>query len=390
MVADDHLPFVDSDLDAAARRAPFGGVVEEVRNRAGDRARDAVQLRRLQVGDEIDVWVVTVRLLDHLGDEQVEPHVLCLDRLRVPARQLDELRHECGHLGQLGDDVVQELLALAGRHAPIPREHLDVRPQARQRRSELVRRIGDELALRARGLFERGQHAVEAGRQPAELVLAPRFDPLGEVSGLRNALGGVGQAANRCQRRPRDTEPEAGGNRHAAEGDQSQKEGDASQRVVQVCLRPCDLEGDAGTDREGEHAQVGARDGRVREVGAFRAARDAERIVADGQGHGLVARAEGRAVGVHRLHVAGESDKSGAAEVEVGPVGADLAMRRVGDRLGPGAQSIVEVPAKLVAHDDEDDGRREDDGERDRPGGDDREPRPEAEMVEPAHGSRRA
>ena len=112
---------------------------------------------------------------------------------------LDELGHQCGHLGELADDVVEQLLPLVVRHVPVPSEHLDIRAQAGQRRSQLVRGIRDQLPLGAVGLLERRQHRVEACGQPAELVLAVCLDPLGEILGFGHLLGRLRQPANRRQ-----------------------------------------------------------------------------------------------------------------------------------------------------------------------------------------------
>ena len=90
------------------------------------------------------------------------------------SRKLDELRDQRRHLAELLDDVREQTLALAGRQRSVAGEHLDVRPQARQRRSQLVRRVRDELPLRARRLLERAEHRVEARREPAQLVACPR------------------------------------------------------------------------------------------------------------------------------------------------------------------------------------------------------------------------
>ena len=80
-------------------------------------------------------------------------------------------------------------------------EHLDVRAQARQRRAQLVRGVGDELALRAARLLERGEHRVEARGEPAELVLGRRTRCAGR--GRRVAvtlLGGLGEPPDRRER----------------------------------------------------------------------------------------------------------------------------------------------------------------------------------------------
>ena len=106
--------------------------------------------------------------------DEVEPHVLRLRRRLVAARELDELRDQRRHLGQLLGHVPQQLLALAGRQRLVAGEHLDVRAQARQRRPQLVRGVGDELPLRPCGVLERAEHRVEGRGEPRELVRCRR------------------------------------------------------------------------------------------------------------------------------------------------------------------------------------------------------------------------
>jgi hypothetical protein len=81
---------------------------------------------------------VAARPLDGVRGDEVEPHLLGLRRLALAARELDQLGDEGRHLVQLLDDVAEQPLALAGRQRPLAREHLDVRPQARERRPQLV------------------------------------------------------------------------------------------------------------------------------------------------------------------------------------------------------------------------------------------------------------
>ena len=144
-------------------------------------------------------------LIAVLGDE-IEPDVLERLRLLLAARELGQLADQLGHLAELRDDVGQELLALPGRQPVAHREHLDVRPQARQRRPQLVRGVLHELALPLRGLVERLEHRVEGRGERADLVGALDGDPLAQVARRANALGGLAQVPERPQRRLRDEE----------------------------------------------------------------------------------------------------------------------------------------------------------------------------------------
>ena len=80
------------------------------------------------------------------------------------------------------DASVERSLRLVGRQLPLAQE-VDVRAHRGQRRAQLVRRVGDESPLAADRLLERGEHRVEARREPAELVAALALDALREVPG---------------------------------------------------------------------------------------------------------------------------------------------------------------------------------------------------------------
>jgi hypothetical protein len=140
----------------------------------------------------------------------------------VAARELDQLGHERGHLAQLLDDVGEQLFALVGRHGVVAREHLDVGAEARERRAELVRGVGNELPLRASGLLECGEHRVEARREAAELVAPFVVDAAREIPGLRDVLRRLRQAPNRCERRACDGEPQGCRDTDTAEADEDE------------------------------------------------------------------------------------------------------------------------------------------------------------------------
>ena len=91
-------------------------------------------------------------------------------------------------------------------------EHLDLRPQDRQRRAQLVRRVGDEVALARERALQPCEHPVEGAGQHADL--AAGADAPGaqrEVAGVdgRRDVGHAPQTAGRsasrstAPRRPR-------------------------------------------------------------------------------------------------------------------------------------------------------------------------------------------
>ncbi len=130
-VADDHVHL-------AVGRAPLRGVVQQVRNRALDGGRNPAHQRLLELWIEHHARPVADCSLDRVGGHEIEPHVFRLLWMLVAARQLDELGDQRGHLDELLADVAQQLLALVGVECVVAREDLDVRPQARQRRAQLV------------------------------------------------------------------------------------------------------------------------------------------------------------------------------------------------------------------------------------------------------------
>jgi hypothetical protein len=87
-----------------------------------------------------------------------------------------------------------------------------------------VRRVRDELPLRAQGFVERGEHRVEARAEAAELVVAGRRDATREVARLGYVRRRLAQPAYRRERRRRDERAE--GRRQADPPEGEQSEGD--------------------------------------------------------------------------------------------------------------------------------------------------------------------
>ena len=85
--------------------------------------------------------------LDGLGDERVEPDVVHLVGRLVAARELDQVGDQRGQLLRLVDDVVEQGAALGRRQVLLLEQQLGVGAQRGHRRAQLVRGVGDELAL---------------------------------------------------------------------------------------------------------------------------------------------------------------------------------------------------------------------------------------------------
>ncbi len=380
VVAHRHLAVANGDLDLAAGRAPLGRVVEQVRDRALDRRRDAVDDRLPKVGREGDARPVPACALDGVRGEEVEPHLLRLRRLPLAARELDQLGDEGRHLVQLLDDVSEQPLTLARRQRALARQHLDVRSQARERRPQLVRRVGDELALRAGRLLERAEHRVEARREPAELVVAGGLDALGQVAGGRDGLRRGRQPPHRGERGARDEKAERRGKRDAGRSDREQDRPDPVQRAVDVGERAHHLERRAWDVPHREHPDVDALDMSVANRLAASLGSDRAILVVDREGDGHAEDRQRAAVGVHELRV-GRVAEFG---LQV-PVGARDVVGREPREVGCArAQAVVDRPAKLAAGDDVDHRGGDHDRERDGRSGD------EGETRAKAHASRRA
>ena len=208
MIAHRHLAAAHGHLDLAAGRGPLGRVVEQVGDRALDRGRGAADERLLEVGRERDVRPVPPRAADGVGGDEVEPDVLRLLGMLLRPRELDQLGDQRRHLAELLDHVAEQALPFRGRERALSGEDFDVRPQAGQRRAQLMRGVGDELPLGAARLLQSAEHGVEARGETAELVLAARLDPLREITGLGHVLGRLGQAAHRSESCLRDGEAE--------------------------------------------------------------------------------------------------------------------------------------------------------------------------------------
>ena len=161
-------------------------------------ARDAVDGRRLEARVEPDPVGASARPVDRRRDHLLQLHPLGLHVLG--SREVEQVAEQLGQLLRLAADLREDPRALVLGQRRSPLEDLDVRPQAGQRRAKLVRGVCDQLRLRAQRVVERAEHRVEAVRQPAELILARRFDPLAEVACCGDVLRGLGQAGGPARR----------------------------------------------------------------------------------------------------------------------------------------------------------------------------------------------
>ena len=120
------------------------------KKKAGRDARtNAAHGRLFQHGVEADLRVSATHVVDRFADDLVEPDILDRKGRLFVAREIDEISDQCRQPLDLTDELNEHLLALL-RIGRLPaREQLEIRTQARERRPQLVRGVGDELALLA-------------------------------------------------------------------------------------------------------------------------------------------------------------------------------------------------------------------------------------------------
>jgi hypothetical protein len=158
--------------------------------------------------------------LDRGGHDLLERHRLAIGLGLAAARELDHVRDQPRQLVDLLVDVLHQLAAIAVGDLAAALEELDVRPQARQRRAQLVRRVGHELPLRGDGLLELVEGRVERAGEAAELVVAALGQAAAHVAVARDGLGPLGEAADGGERSARNDRAEPGRQR-----DPDQREG---------------------------------------------------------------------------------------------------------------------------------------------------------------------
>ena len=211
----------------------FAALSSRLRDGAVQPRGDALHERGLELGRERDVRRVAAGTLDRDGDEPVEPHVLGLRRLGlVVAGELDEVADQRGQLLQLRDEIRAQPVAVAGVGRTAAGEHLEVGPQRGERRAQLVRGVGDELALRPLRALERLEHRVERGRQARDLVIPAGRDPPREVARAGHVLRRLGELGHRPDRRAGGEPGEERGEHDPAEREHAEPPAQRRERAV--------------------------------------------------------------------------------------------------------------------------------------------------------------
>ena len=266
-----------------------------------------------------------------------------------------------------------------GRRVRVAREHLELPPDDRERRAQLVRRVRDERRLAVEGVLEAVEHRVEGGGEVAQLVPGP---PGVHAGGEVAAVHPVGHRGHAAQR-PGEPVAERGGEReggHEREAPgQHERPPDALLRAVHVLQRLADPEAHAA-HRAHEQAQVAdVREGARRPPRGRVEHRPGLRGLGAAGGPGLPGIAEAErlrlvadhaAAGHHRVEQAGRGAERLAGDVGAGGrvavvVRHDGALEGVHVAVQVAVHRGAEVGARTAVDGREGDRQRDRDDERD-------------------------
>ena len=229
-----------------------------------------------------------------------------------------------------------------------------------------MRRIRDELALRARRLLESREHRVEARRKPAQLVLSVDVDSLGEILRLGDTLDRRRQPLDGRERGSRDEQSQYRRDHDPAERDDDEEEPDAIERLLDLCERACDLHGCARAIGEREDTHVRAVDRHVVPERRTLLACDGENVVVDRKLDVLPRRHEHGAVRLHELDVAPRlAELRAQRQIALSALPGYHAQRLRRDLCSARLERLVDRRAQLLARDEVDEHGRGDDRHRD-------------------------
>jgi len=211
VVAHDQIAVLEDHVDGRAFAAPLAGVLEQVPDRPLEPFRISLDDRRLDPGRPGELREARACSMHGVLDELVQVHRCPLLARIVAARELEQAGDQIAHLVRLPLEVGEETAARVRIEALLLLQHLDVRLHARQRRTQLVRGVGDESALCVERLLERREHCVERAAEPRQLVAAADRHALARFARLCDPFCRAGEAADggrapratRAPRRPR-------------------------------------------------------------------------------------------------------------------------------------------------------------------------------------------
>ena len=200
----------------------FERVVEQVADRAFEE-RDAAGDRRGLVELDGDLPAGAPLLAGHDPVDELGE----VDRLlrffgAGVGGQLDELAHEVGELPQLDVGLAEQLVALIGVERARPPQEVDVRTERGEGGAQLVTGVHHQSALLLARRPQRVEHAVEARREPADLVLPVDRDRVVEVLRGGDLGGRRGELLDRPDDAAGDQPRERRGHERARQRDQQQ------------------------------------------------------------------------------------------------------------------------------------------------------------------------
>ena len=236
-------------VGAAAPRPcrPAGSTSPRCRAGCRPRARARLGAPRTTVGSNAasntTPGASAPRPLDGVLGELVEAHVLVARAVaRSPRASSTRSATRSVISSSCADGVGEQRARARPAGARRPRaQQLDVRADARERRAQLVRGVGDELPLRADATRSSASSiAVEARGEPAELVVAarPRCGARGRASRLTSSAASVSRRTGRERRRGSPRTPSAAASAMPATATASRIRREPAERAVDLVERP--------------------------------------------------------------------------------------------------------------------------------------------------------
>ena len=135
-------------------------------------------------------------LFGQAGQVDRDHHCLAVLETGGGKKSIDHRSHSLG----IANDDLPGGDPLLHRRSRVIKRHLDVAPDYRQRRPQVMGGVGQELPLRLEGAFQTVEHSVESRGKPGEFVVGPgQRDTTREV-GCLDLAGHLTDPVNRCQR----------------------------------------------------------------------------------------------------------------------------------------------------------------------------------------------
>ncbi len=205
VVADPELAIMKTDLDRPALGTPLCGIVEEVVDGAAEPTGNALHSARFEIEFEVEIGSVALDSFGREANDLIELHLVeVLLRLATP-RELDDIINEKGQIVDLLDEIALELGSIAlAQPAVLAQQGLEVGLECRQGRAQLVRGVGDKLALGICRALERIEQAVVGLSQAPDLIRALDSETAREIVAFGERLRFIGETADWLQRGSRN------------------------------------------------------------------------------------------------------------------------------------------------------------------------------------------